>query len=83
MYKRQKLNQFGNFNLYALSYKISGVKDDETHTAALDTTYTAENERLSLIHILYGESVRCTSGSKRRDENGASQTGRTGCAQKI
>lgn len=44
-----KLNQFGNFNLYALSYKISGVKDDETHTAALDTTYTAENERYDVF----------------------------------
>ena len=44
-----KLNQFGNFNLYALSYKISGVKDDETHTATLDTTYTAENERYDVF----------------------------------
>ena len=43
-----KLNQIGNFNLYALSYRFNHVKDD-THTAELDTTYTAENDRYDVF----------------------------------
>lgn len=43
-----KLNQIGNFNLYALSYRFNHVKDD-THTAELDKTYTAENDRYDVF----------------------------------
>ena len=51
-----KLNQIGNFNLYALSYRFNHVKDD-THTAELDVTYTAENDR----YDVFEGSVNMTS----------------------
>lgn len=78
-----KLNQFGNFNLYALSYKISGVKDDEAHTAALDTTYTAENDRYDVFEgsvnmtpeELEGKSVFLWTESKEEMANAGSFRG--------
>lgn len=44
-----KVNQIGNFDLFALNYKMSGLKDNETFTASLDRTYTAENERYDVF----------------------------------
>lgn len=44
-----KVNQIGNFDLFALNYKMSGLKDDTEHTASLDRTYTAENERYDVF----------------------------------
>ena len=40
-----KVNQVGDFDLFALNYKMSGLKDTKEYTASLDKTYTAENER--------------------------------------
>jgi len=43
-----KVNQIGDFDLFALNYKMSGLKDSED-TASLDRTYTAENERYDVF----------------------------------
>lgn len=44
-----KVNQIGDFDLFALNYKMSGLKDSEEFTASLDRTYTAENERYDVF----------------------------------
>ncbi len=44
-----KLNQIGDFDLFALNYKMSGLKDAEEVTASLDRTYTAENGRYDVF----------------------------------
>ncbi len=44
-----KVNQIGNFDLFALNYKMSGLKDNDELTASLDRTYTAENERYDVF----------------------------------
>lgn len=43
-----KVNQIGNFDLFALNYKMSGLKDIE-NTASLDRTYTVENDRYDVF----------------------------------
>lgn len=43
-----KLNQIGDFDLFALNYKMSGLKDTE-YTASLDRTYTAEEGRYDVF----------------------------------
>ncbi len=43
-----KLNQIGEFDLFALNYKMSGLKDVE-YTASLDKTYTAEEDRYDVF----------------------------------
>jgi hypothetical protein len=43
-----KVNQIGDFDLFALNYKMSGLKDSE-QTASLDRTYTSENERYDVF----------------------------------
>lgn len=60
-----KLNQIGDFDLFALNYKMSGLKEEERYTASLDKTYTAENGRYDVfeatVHMtpeeLEGKSV--------------------------
>jgi general stress protein CsbA len=44
-----KVNQIGNFDLFALNYKMSGLKDSEEYSATLDKTYTAENDRYDVF----------------------------------
>ena len=44
-----KLNQIGDFDLFALNYKMSGLKDTTKFHASLDRTYTAENERYDVF----------------------------------
>ena len=44
-----KVNQVGDFDLFALNYKMSGLKDTKEYTASLDKTYTAENERYDVF----------------------------------
>lgn len=44
-----KVNQIGNFDLFALNYKMSGLKDNDALTASLNRTYTAENERYDVF----------------------------------
>lgn len=44
-----KVGRIGDFDLFALNYKMSGLKDDTEHTASLDRTYTAENERYDVF----------------------------------
>lgn len=43
-----KVNEIGDFDLFALNYKMSGLKDSED-TATLDRTYTAENDRYDVF----------------------------------
>lgn len=44
-----KVNKIGDFDLFALNYKMSGLKDSEEYTASLDKTYTAENDRYDVF----------------------------------
>lgn len=44
-----KVNRIGDFDLFALNYKMSGLKDSEEYTASLDKTYTAENDRYDVF----------------------------------
>jgi hypothetical protein len=44
-----KVNQIGNFDLFALNYKMSGLKESEEYSATLDKTYTAENDRYDVF----------------------------------
>ena len=44
-----KVNQIGNFNLYALNYKMSGLKQTDKYSGTLDRTYTAEADRYDVI----------------------------------
>lgn len=44
-----KVNQIGNFNLYALNYKMSGLKQTDKYGGTLDRTYTAEADRYDVI----------------------------------
>lgn len=44
-----KVNQIGDFDLFALNYKMSGLKDSDEYTASIDKTYTAENERYDVF----------------------------------
>lgn len=44
-----KVNQIGDFDLFALNYKMSGLKETDEFTASLDRTYTAENERYDVF----------------------------------
>lgn len=73
-----KVNQIGNFDLFALNYKMSGLKESEEYTSSLDRTYTAENNRYDVfeatVHMspeeLEGKSVflwmqSVESGKKR------------------
>lgn len=80
-----KVNQIGNFDLFALNYKMSGLKDTEEFTAVLDRTYTAENERYDVfegtVHMtpeeLEGKSVflwmQSVESGKRRMYQGTWQ----------
>ncbi len=43
-----KLNEVADFDLFAVNYKMSGLKDSED-TASLDETYTAENDRYDVF----------------------------------
>ncbi len=43
-----KLNQIGNYSLYALNYRMHNVKD-QSDFAVLDKTYTAERERYDVF----------------------------------
>lgn len=79
-----KVNQIGNFDLFALNYRMSGLKDSE-ETAVLDLTYTAENERYDVFEgavdlspeELDGKSVflwlESTESGKRRMYQGTWQ----------
>lgn len=44
-----KVNQIDNFNLYALNYKMSGLKQTDKYSGTLDRTYTAEADRYDVI----------------------------------
>ena len=44
-----KVNQIGNFSLFALNYKMSGLKESEKYTSTLDRIYTAEADRYDVI----------------------------------
>ena len=44
-----KVNQIGNFNLYALNYKMSGLKETDEYSGTLDQIYTAEADRYDVI----------------------------------
>lgn len=44
-----KVNQIGNFSLFALNYKMSGLKESEEYTSTLDCIYTAEADRYDVI----------------------------------
>jgi len=44
-----KVNQIGNFDLFALNYKMSGLKELEDYSATLDRTYVAENNRYDVF----------------------------------
>ncbi|MBS6396521.1 MAG: hypothetical protein KH452_05160 [Clostridiales bacterium] len=44
-----KVNRIGNFDLFALNYKMSGLKETEEYTSTLDKTYTAENDRYDVF----------------------------------
>ncbi|MBR5508855.1 MAG: hypothetical protein IKV59_02250 [Lachnospiraceae bacterium] len=44
-----KVNQIGNFDLFALNYKMSGLKETEEYTSTLDRTYAAENDRYDVF----------------------------------
>ena len=44
-----KVNQIGNFSLFALNYKMSGLKESEDYSATLDRIYTAEADRYDVI----------------------------------
>ena len=44
-----KVNQIGNFSLFALNYKMSGLKESEEYTSTLDRIYTAEADRYDVI----------------------------------
>lgn len=60
-----KVNQIGDYDLFALNYRMSGLKDSEEYTATLDRTYGAENDRYDVfeatVHMspeeLEGKSV--------------------------
>lgn len=80
-----KVNQIGDFDLFALNYKMSGLHDSEEYTASLDRTYTAENERYDVfeatVHMtpeeLEGKSVflwmKSVESGKRRMYQGTWQ----------
>lgn len=44
-----KVNEIGNFDLFTLNYKMSGLKETEDYHASLDRTYTAEHERYDVF----------------------------------
>ena len=44
-----KVNQIGNFNLYALNYKMSGLKQTDEYSGTLNRIYTAEADRYDVI----------------------------------
>ena len=44
-----KVNQVGSFDLFALNYKMSGLKESDGDTAVLDRTYRAENDRYDVF----------------------------------
>ncbi|MCD8248906.1 MAG: hypothetical protein LUC60_03490, partial [Lachnospiraceae bacterium] len=44
-----KVNEIGDYDLYALNYKMQSLDESEEYTATLDTTYTAENERYDVF----------------------------------
>lgn len=44
-----KVNRIGDFDLFALNYKMSGLKEGDGHTASLDRTYRAENDRYDVF----------------------------------
>lgn len=44
-----KVNQIGNFSLFALNYKMSGLKESEEYTSTLDRIYTTEADRYDVI----------------------------------
>lgn len=80
-----KVNEIGEFDLFALNYKMSGLKDNEEFTASLDRTYTAENERYDVFEAtvnltpeeLEGKSVflwmKSVESGKRRMYQGTWQ----------
>lgn len=44
-----KVNQIGNFDLFALNYKIPNVKEAYEYSSSIDRTYTAENGRYDVF----------------------------------
>lgn len=86
-----KVNQIGDFDLFALNYKMSGLKETEEYTATLDRTYTAENDRYDVFEAtvnmspeeLEGKSVflwmqSVESGKKRMYQGIWQQTDENG-----
>lgn len=86
-----KVNQIGDFDLFALNYKMSGLKETEEYTATLDRTYTAENDRYDVFEAtvnmtpeeLEGKSVflwmqSVESGKKRMYQGTWQQTDENG-----
>ncbi len=49
-----KVNQIGDFDLFALNYKMSGMKETKERSATLDKTYTAENGRYDVFEATVG-----------------------------
>ena len=81
----------GDFDLFALNYKMSGLKETEEYTATLDRTYTAENDRYDVFEAtvnmtpeeLEGKSVflwmqSVESGKKRMYQGTWQQTDENG-----
>lgn len=80
-----KVNRIGDFDLFALNYKMSGLKDSDAYTASLDRTYTAEQERYDVFEAtvnmtpeeLEGKSVflwmRSVESGKKRMYQGTWQ----------
>lgn len=57
-----KVNQIGNYDLFALNYRMSGLKETEEYTATLDRTYTAENDRYDVFEATVHMSPEELSG---------------------
>lgn len=91
-----KVNQIGNFNLYALNYKMSGLKQTDKYSGTLDRTYTAEADRYDVIEgtvdmtpeelegksvFLWMESVESGKrGCSREPGNNRTKMGCTPCS---
>ncbi len=44
-----KVGEIGDFDLYTLNYRMSGLGETEEYTATLDTTYTEDDERYDVF----------------------------------
>lgn len=86
-----KVNQIGEFDLFALNYKMSGLDETDEYTATIDRTYTAENDRYDVFEAtvnmtpeeLEGKSVflwmkSVESGKKRMYQGTWQQTDENG-----